>query len=51
MNENPQASAIILAQRDALAEAIVTRQYQLSHFWEQFGEAGRARACAMPAIT
>ncbi len=45
MSENTQqASAIILAQRDVLAEVIVTRQYQLSHFWEQFGEAGRAKS-------
>jgi len=45
MNENTQASAIILAQRDALAEAIVARQYELqSQFWKPFGETGRAKS-------
>lgn len=40
-----QASAIILAQRDTLAEALVARQYQLqSQFWNPFGEAGRAKS-------
>lgn len=40
-----QASAIILARRDALAEAIVARQYQLQNqFWKPFGDAGRAKS-------
>ncbi|MCX7838486.1 MAG: cobalamin-dependent protein [Anaerolineae bacterium] len=42
---NQQASATINTQRDALAEALVARQYQLqSEFWNRFGETGRAKS-------
>lgn len=40
-----QASAVIQAQRDALAEALVAHQYQLQpEFWHRFGETGHAKS-------
>jgi methanogenic corrinoid protein MtbC1 len=40
-----QTSTAIQSQRDALAEAMVARQYQLQpEFWHRFGDTGRAKS-------
>lgn len=44
-NLNQQVSAMINAQRNALAEAVVARQYQLQpEFWQRFGDTGHAKS-------